>query len=50
MVKQARLLYGLLLQVPHMASEDVKPLENYANAVGLAFQIADDLLLSLIHI
>ncbi len=28
----------------HMASEDVKPLENYANAVGLAFQIADDLL------
>ena len=28
----------------HMASEDVMPLENYAKAVGLAFQIADDLL------
>ncbi len=28
----------------HMASEDVSPLENYAKAVGLAFQIADDLL------
>ena len=27
-----------------MASENVKPLENYANFVGLAFQIADDLL------
>ena len=28
----------------YMASEDVRPLENYAKAVGLAFQIADDLL------
>jgi farnesyl diphosphate synthase len=27
-----------------MANENVKPLENYANFVGLAFQIADDLL------
>ena len=27
-----------------MASEDVKPLENFAKSVGLAFQIADDLL------
>ena len=27
-----------------MASEDVRPLEDYAKAVGLAFQIADDLL------
>ena len=27
-----------------MAGEDVRPLENYAKAVGLAFQIADDLL------
>ena len=28
----------------YMANEDVRPLENYAKAVGLAFQIADDLL------
>ena len=28
----------------YMASENVRPLENYAKAVGLAFQIADDLL------
>jgi len=28
----------------YMAREDVQPLENYAKAVGLAFQIADDLL------
>ena len=28
----------------HMAGEDERPLENYAKAVGLAFQIADDLL------
>lgn len=27
-----------------MANDDVKPLENYAKSVGLAFQIADDLL------
>ena len=42
--KTGALILWAITAGAHMADEDVGPLENYAKAVGLAFQIADDLL------
>ena len=42
--KTGALILWAITAGAHMAGEDVRPLENYAKAVGLAFQIADDLL------
>ena len=42
--KTGALILWAVTSGAYMASEDVRPLENYAKAVGLAFQIADDLL------
>ena len=42
--KTGALIIWALTAGAFMASEDVKPLENFAKSVGLAFQIADDLL------